>query len=103
MVRVLDEASRSLPDFDVQLVEEPEQILARLKDYAQQSRSEIEKLKAEHETQIAELQLRILPGSPPKFKEQRCADIQASAAKISDIVGSAAKLLRDSVEAWTTL
>ena len=35
LVRVLDEACRSLPDFDVQLVEEPEQILARLKDYAQ--------------------------------------------------------------------
>ena len=35
LVRVLDEACRSLPDFDVQLVEEPEQILVRMKDYAQ--------------------------------------------------------------------
>ena len=34
LVRVLDEACRSLPDFDVQLVEEPEQRLVRLKDYA---------------------------------------------------------------------
>ena len=84
-------------------MEEPEQILVRLKDYAQQSRSEIEKLKAAHEAQIAELQLGIPLETPPKVKEQRRADIQASAAKISDIVGSAAKLLGDSVEAWTTL
>ena len=103
MVRVLDETCQSLPDFDVQLVEEPEQRLARLKDYAQQSRSEIEKLKEEHDAQIAELQLRIKPESPPEVREQRRADIQASAAKISDIVNSAAKLLEDSVEAWTTL
>ena len=50
-----------------------------------------------------ELQLRILPRSPHEVKEQRRADIQASAAKISDIVGSATNLLGDSVEAWTTL
>ena len=50
LVRVLDEACRSLPDFDVQLVEELEQRLVRLKDYVEQYRSEIEKLKAEHET-----------------------------------------------------
>ena len=66
---MLDEACRNLPDFDVQLVEEPEKRLARLKDYAQQSRSEIEKLKVEHETQIAELQLCIRPESPPEVKE----------------------------------
>ena len=82
MVRVLDEACRSLPDFDVQLEEELEQRLVRIKDYAQQSRNEIEKLKAEHETQIAELQHRDPPGSPPEVKEQRHADIQASVAKI---------------------
>ena len=35
LVQVLDEACRSLPDFDVQLVEEPEQRLATLKDYVQ--------------------------------------------------------------------
>ena len=87
----------------MQLVEEPEQILVRIKDYAQQFRSEIEKLKAAHETQIVELQLRIPPETPPEVKEQRRADIQASAAKISDIVGSATNLLRDSVEAWKTL
>ena len=103
MVRLLDEACRSLPDFDVQLVEEPEQRLARLKDYAQQSRSEIEKLKLEHETQIAELQLGICPEIPPEVKDQRRLDVQASAAKISDIVGSTSKLLEDSVEIWTTL
>jgi len=80
-------------------VEEPEQILVRLKEYAQQSRSEIEKLKAEHEAQISELQLRINSNIPPEVKEQCQADIQASAAKISDIVSIAAKLLEDSVEA----
>ena len=53
----------------MQLVEEPEKRLARLKDYAQQSRSEIEKLKVEHETQIVELQLRIRPKSPPEVKD----------------------------------
>ena len=99
----MDEACRSLPEFDVQLVEEPEQRIVRLKDYAQQYRSEIEKLKAEHEAHISELQLSITPESPPKVREQRRADIQASAAKISDTVSSAAKLLEDSVEACTTL
>ena len=84
-------------------MEEPEQRLVRLKDYAQQSRSEIEKLKAAHEAQIVELQLGIPLETPPKVKEQRRADIQASATKISDIVGSAAKLLGDSFKAWTTL
>ena len=68
LVRVLDEACRSLPDFDVQLVEEPEQILVRLKYYAQQSRSKIEKLKAAHEAHILELQLRIPPETPPEVK-----------------------------------
>ena len=79
-------------------MEELEQILVRLKDYAQQSRSEIEKLKVEHETHIAELQLRILPESPLEVKDQRHADIQASTTKISDIVGSTSKLLEDNVE-----
>ena len=50
-------------------------------------------MKAEHEAQIAELQLRIILESPPKVKEQRCRDIQASAMKISDLVSSASKLL----------
>ena len=99
----MDEACRSLPDFDMQLLEEPEKRLVRLKDYAQQSRSEMEKLKVEHETQLAELQLRIHPESPPTVKEQRRADIQASAAKISDIVGNASKLLDDSVDTSATL
>ena len=35
LVQVLDEACRSLPDFDVQLVEDPKKILVSLKDYAQ--------------------------------------------------------------------
>ena len=43
---VLDEACRSLLDFEIQAKEEPEQIIAELKDYAQQSSSEIEKLNA---------------------------------------------------------
>ena len=50
-----------------------------------------------------ELQLCIPPETPPEVKEQRRVDIQASAARIFDIVGSAAKMLEDSVEAWTTL
>ena len=70
-----------------------------MKDYTLQSHSEIEKFKAEHEAQIAELQLYITPESPPKVREKCRADIHASAAKISDTVSSAAKLLEDSVEA----
>ena len=50
-----------------------------------------------------ELRLRILPETPPEVQEQRHRDIQASAAKRSDIVGSAAKLLEDSIEAWVSL
>ena len=60
-------------------------------------------LKAEHEAQIAELQLRIKPESPPEVREQCRRDIQASATKISDLVSSVAKLLEDSVKSWTTL
>ena len=99
----MDETCRSLPDFDVQLVEEPEQRLGRLKDYAQQSHNAIEKLKVEHEARIAELQLHIPLETPPEVKEQHRADIQASATKNSDLVGSVANLLGDSVKAWTTL
>ena len=99
----MDEACRSLPDFNIQAKEELERRIVKLKDYALQSRNQVETLKAEHEAQIAEFQLCIKPESPPEVREQRRADIQASAAKISDIVSSAAKLLEDSVEAWTTL
>ena len=35
LVQVLDEACRSLPEFDIQLVEKPEQRVLMLKDYAQ--------------------------------------------------------------------
>ena len=69
MVQVLDEACRSLPDFNMQAEEEPEQRIAKLKDYAQQSHSEIEKLKVEHEAQIVELQLHIIPESPLEVRE----------------------------------
>ena len=79
---MLDEACWSLPDFDMQDEEEPDQRIVKLKYYAQQSRSKIEKLKVEHEAQIAELQLRIIPESPPEVREQRRRDIQASATKI---------------------
>ena len=79
--------------------EEPEQKIVKLKDYAQQSRSLIEKMKAEHEAQIVELQLRIIPESPPEVREQRRRDIQASATKISDLVSSTSKLLDKSVKA----
>ena len=37
LARVLDEACRSLPDFDMQAEEELEQRIINLKDYAQQS------------------------------------------------------------------
>ena len=96
---VLDEVFWSLPDFDIQAEEEPEQIIAKLKDYAQQSRNEIEKLKAEHEAQIVELQLRIIPEIPPEVREQCRRDIQASAARISDLMSSATKLLEESIDA----
>ena len=46
---VLDEVCRSLLDFDMQAEEEPKQRIVKLKDYAQQSRSQIEKMKSEHE------------------------------------------------------
>ena len=103
LARALDEACRSLPNFDIQDEEEPEQRISKLRDYTQQSRGEIEKLKTEHQNQIAELQLHIPPKTPPEVQEQCHRDIQASAAKISDIVGSAAKLLEDSIEAWVNL
>ena len=74
-----------------------------MKDYAQQSQSLIEKMKAEHEAQIAKLQLCIIPESPPEVKEQRRRDTQASAMKISDLVSNAAKLLDESVEGWENL
>ena len=35
LARVLDEACQSLPGFDIQAEEEPEQIISKLKDYAQ--------------------------------------------------------------------
>ena len=72
---ILDEACWSLPDFDIQAEEEPEQRIAKLKDYAQQTYSEIEKLKTEHEAQIVELQFRIAPEIPPEVREQRHRDI----------------------------
>ena len=96
---VVDEACRNLPNFDMQAEEELEQKIVKLKDYAQQSQIHIEKMKAEHEHQIAELQLRIAPKSPPEVKEQRCRDIQASVTKILDLASSARKLLDESVEA----
>ena len=60
-------------------------------------------MKAEHEAQIVELQLRLIPESPPEVREQCLRDIQASATKISDLVSSASKLLDESVEAWENL
>ena len=60
-------------------------------------------MKVEHEAQIVELQLRIIPDIPPNIREQRRRYIQASATKISDLASSTEKLLEESVEAWTTL
>ena len=67
------------------------------------SHSLIEKMKSEHEAQITELQLCIIPKSPPEVKEQRRIDIQASAMKISDLVSNAAKLLEETVNGWENL
>ena len=53
--------------------------------------------------QIAELQLRITPKSPPEVREQHRRDIQVSAMKITDLVRSTAKLLEESIDAWTKL
>ena len=88
LVQALDEACRSLPDFDMQAKEELEQRIVKLKDYAQQSQSQIEKPKIEHEAHIAELQFCIIPESPPEAREQYCRDIQVSTTKISDLVSS---------------
>ena len=60
-------------------------------------------MKVEHEAQIAELQLHLIPESPLEVREQLCRDIQASATKISDLVSSASKLLDESVKAWENL
>ena len=60
-------------------------------------------MKTEHQHQIAELQLRIPPETPPEAREQCHRDIKASAAKISDNVASVAKLMEDSIEAWANL
>ena len=100
LARVLDEACRSLPDFDMQAEEEPKQRIVKLKYYAQQYRIQIEKMKAEHEAQISELQPRLIPKNPPEVREQHRRDIQASAMNISDLLSSASKLLDESVEAW---
>ena len=74
-----------------------------MKNYAQQSHTELEQMKIEYQQQIAELQLRIPPETPPEEREQRQQDIKASATKISDNMASVAKLLEDSIEAWENL
>ena len=83
--------------------EEPEQRIEKLKEYAQQAHNQVGKIKAEHEAQIAELKLRLRPETPPHVREQRLNDIKASAQKIYDLVGSASKLLEESVEIWEKL
>ena len=103
LMRALDEACWSLSDSDIQGAEEPEQRIAKLRDYAQQSRSEIERMNIEHQHQITELQLRIPPETPLEVREQRHQDIKALATKISDNVASVAKLMEDSIEAWVNL
>ena len=60
-------------------------------------------MKIEHQHQIAELQLRIPPETPPEAREQLHRDIKASAAKISDNVASVAKLIEDSINIWANL
>ena len=69
MARVVDEVCRSLPDFDIQAEEELQRRIVKLKDYALQSQNQIETMKAEHESQITELQLRIILESPPEVRE----------------------------------
>ena len=41
LMQALDEACRSLSDSDIQGAKEPEQRITKLRDYAQQSRSEV--------------------------------------------------------------
>ena len=77
--------------------------MEKLKEYAQQSRSQVVKIQADHEAQIAELKLRLRHETPPHLREQRVNDIQASAQKISDLVGSVSKLLEESIAAWENL
>ena len=60
-------------------------------------------MKAEHEHQIAELQLRIALDSPPEVREQPRRDIQASVTKILYLASSIAKLLDERIEAWENL
>ena len=103
LLQALDEACRSLSDSDIQETEEPKQKIAKMKDYTQQSHSELERMKIEYQQQIAELQLRIPPETPPEVRQQRQQDIKASAAKISDNMASVAQLMEDSIEAWANL
>ena len=60
-------------------------------------------MKTEHQHQIAKLQLRIPPETPPEVREQCHRDIKASAEKISDNVASVTKLMEDSIDAWANL
>ena len=69
LLQALDEACRSLSDPDIQATEEPKQKIAKMKDYAQQSHSELERMKIEYQQQIAELQLRIPPETPPEVRQ----------------------------------
>ena len=103
LAHMVEEACRSLPDFDVQGVAEPEQKVEKLKEYAKQSHSQVEKMQADHEAEIAELKLRLRPETPPHLRAHRVSDIQASAKKISDLVGSASRVLAESVAAWEKL
>ena len=77
--------------------------MEKLKEYAKQSRSQVEKMQADHEAQIVKLKLHLKSETPPHLREQRINDIKTSAQKISDLVGSASKLLEESVMVWETL
>ena len=103
LVHTLKEVCQSLLDFDMQVEAEPEQRIEKLKEYAQQAQSQIEKIRADHEAQIAELKLHLRPETPPHVRAQQLDDIKASAHKISNLVRSVAKLLEESVVVWESL
>ena len=69
LAHIVEEACRSLLDFDLQSEAEPEQKVEKIKEYTQQSRSQVEKLRVNHEAQIVELKLCLRPETPPHIRE----------------------------------
>ena len=68
LAHMVEEVFQSLPDFDIQGVAELEQKVEKLKEYAKQSRSQVEKMQADHQAEIAELKLCLRPETPPHLR-----------------------------------